>query len=181
VQRRTAVVIGFLAVIIGAVLVGTAVLGDVFVSSRVVSEYSDPRAPMALEAGRYPVEWFGPAKGSRPFQWDLDVEVRAQGGRATWKPTGSQWVTPVGDPYDDTARSALGTLEVRERSVVSMRFNPSIPTQGRPRIRVQQTQYPPVRTRGTQLLVGGLVALQDGCAVIAWGRSGRTAPLIARR
>jgi hypothetical protein len=173
------VVVGFVTLALGLFLVGTAVLGDVFVKGRVVNEYADPRVPVELEPGSYPVEWFGPAKGSFPFRSDLDIKVKARLGQATWRPGGSQAVIPTGDFYDDMAKMALGSLDVRERAVVSMRFNPSVPTNGAPRIRVHQTKYPPVRTRGTELLVVGVILFALGCAGVGWGRSGTTRSLMS--
>jgi len=117
--------------------------------------YVDPREPVSLIPGRYPVEWLGPAKGPRPFSWDLRVEVMAHPDGAVWHQPSSEAVIPTGDPFYDMARSAVGTLVVDQPTTVSVVFNPSVPTQGGPRLRIPQGTRPGPATRSGLLIAVG--------------------------
>ena len=145
-------------------------IGDAFVHDEVGYRFVDPRVSRSLPQGSYSMVWLGPAKGGRPFASDLQVEVRSQPQGATWRPPRSEWVVPTGKAYEDLARSPLGVIEVDRRSTVAVTLNPSVPTEGRPRLRIPVGVEPAAPTRATTLAMLGGGSLLLGMAAIGRGR-----------
>ena len=155
-------VIGLALVIVGGFCVAVGVIGDFFLKGDVTSSYADPREPVELEPGTYPVDWVGPAKGWVPFPSDLDVQLQMINGEATWRESSVEMFESVGPSGEDRGRSPIGTVHVQTRSTLSIDFNPSIPTKGEPRLLVRRAEDPIPESRSGPLVIGGVALVVGG-------------------
>lgn len=162
--------LGIGLMVVGALLVGLGLFGNIVIEDSTSNTYVDPRVPVSLPPGRYPLEWLGPGKGPRPFVSDLDIEVRSRPAGARWEPPGVETIIPTGSYYEDMGRSSLGAIDVDQPSLVSVRFNPSVPTEGGPRMKLPGAAEPPRRTRAGLLTALGLASGAVGLFLLSWSR-----------
>jgi hypothetical protein len=159
---RTARWLGLVLIVVGGCITALGFLGDMLIEGAETRLYADPRTPVRLEPGSHPVDWVGPAKGALPFPSEVDVELRIVSGDATWRESSVEQRVPIGSGDKDQARSPIGAVEVLERSVVSIDFDPRVPTDGAPRILVNRTVNPPPETRSGRLMIGGVITMLTG-------------------